>query len=82
MAEHVTLIAVGRWEERNSLSFVPVNEKVNGILYNAFGVPVSAAGDPAAVRRPYRMEESGTTTFVMYDSDERVDVPIYKIEEV
>jgi hypothetical protein len=50
MAQYVTLIAVGKWENRASLTYVPVNERINGKRYNAFGVPISQAGDPAEVR--------------------------------
>ena len=82
MPQYVTMIAVGKWENRASLTYVPVNERVNGKRYNAFGVPISQAGDPAEVRRPYRMEEDGNTTYVCYDDDSRVDVPIYKTVEV
>jgi hypothetical protein len=80
--ELVTMIAVGKWDDRGNLDFVPCNERVNGKRYNAFGVQISAAGDPAAVRRPYKIEEVGTTTYVMYDDDTLTDVPIFKTTEI
>lgn len=81
MANYVTMIALGKWEDRATLSYVPVNEKLNGRRYNAFGVAIVNAGDPAEVRRPYKIEEDGTTSYVMYDDDTKADVPIYKTVE-
>lgn len=81
MAQFITMIAVGKWANRESLQFVPVNNKVNNKRYNAYGVQIVSAGDPAEVRRPYRMEENGGTTYVMYDDDSFDDVPIYKTVE-
>jgi hypothetical protein len=82
MARYVTLIAIGKWDNRATLTYVPVNEIINGKRYNAFGVAFNAAGDPRMIRRPYRMEENGAETYVMYDTDEHTDVPIYKTVEV
>lgn len=82
MAQFVTMLAVGKWNDRANLAYVPVNEKINGRRYNAFGVAISAAGDPAETRRPYRMEEADSVSYIMYDDDSRVDVPIYRIQEV
>ena len=78
MAQYVTLIAIGKWDDRATLTYVPVNEAINGKRYGAFGVAFNSAGDPNMIRRPYRMEE-GAETYVMYDTDELTDVPIYKI---
>ena len=82
MPTTVTTIAVGKWENRKNLEYAPCNERVKGKRYNAFGVQISQAGDPAEVRRPYKMEEDGTTIYVMYDDDAFADVPIFKTEEV
>lgn len=82
MANYITTIAVGRWNDRANLSYQPVNNRINGKCYNAFGVEIYRAGDPAETRRPYKMEESGTTTYVMYDDDSANDVPIYRTTEV
>lgn len=81
MAQYVTMIAVGKWDDRANLNYVPCNERVNGKRYNAFGVAIVSAGDTAEVRRPYKMEEDGGTTYVMYDDDSNVDVPIFKTVE-
>lgn len=81
MAQYVTMIAVGKWENRGSLNYVPVNNKIAGKRYNAFGVPIVSAGDPAEVRRPYKMEEADGTTYVMYDDDSLADVAIFKTVE-
>lgn len=80
--ELVTMIALGRWGARHILEFVPCNNRVNGKRYNAFGVQIVSAGDPAEVRRPYRIEEDRGTTYVMYDDDTNGDVPIFKTSEV
>lgn len=80
MAQYVTTVAVGKWNDRANLDYAPVNSKVNGVLYNAFGVRITSAGGTADTRRPYRMEESGNTTYVMYDDDAKGGVPIFKVE--
>ena len=83
MAEYVTSIALGTWDERSTLDFQPVNNRLkDGKRYNAFGVAISQAGDPAETRRPYRIEEIGSTSYVMYDDDANGPVPIYKTSEV
>ena len=82
MAETIQLIALGRWDNRANLPYQPVNARLaNGKRYNAFGVPISQAGDPAEIRRPYKIEESGGITYVMYDDDTFDDVPIFKTVE-
>ena len=82
MAQYITEIAVGRWANRANLNYVPCNEPIGGVRFNAFGVRIGQARDPGDTRRPYRMEEAGTTTYVMYDSDGSADVPIYRTREV
>ena len=81
--EYIILVALGRWADRANLNYQPVNNRFpNGKRYNAFGVPISAAGDPAETRRPYRIEELGSTSYVMYDDDSNADVPIFKTQEL
>ncbi len=79
MSVITTMIAVGKWNNKENLNFVPVGERVNGVRYTAYGVPATSAGDPAAERRPYKIEDNGTDTYIMYDDDSRSDVPIYRI---
>jgi hypothetical protein len=81
MSTITTMIAVGRWSKRTNLQYVPCNEKAAGQKYNAFGVPNSAAMDPTITRRPYKIEENGSTTYIMYDDDTYSDVAIYRIQE-
>lgn len=80
MAVITTTIAVGKWSSRASLSYTPCNSGVNGKVYNPFGVEV---GHPLSTheRRPYKIEENGTTTYIMYDDDSKGNVPIYRIQE-
>lgn len=75
-----TTIALGIWENRAQLPYLPVNSQLaNGARYNAFGVRISRAGDPAETRRPYKIEElADGTSYVMYDDDSAGEVPIYK----
>ena len=83
MATIITTLAVGKWDDRANLNYQPVNNQLsNGRRYNAFGVLISRAGDPAETRRPYKVEEAGGTTYVMYDDDANGGVPIYKMVEV
>lgn len=78
-----TTAAIGKWDNRENLDYRPVNQRMaNGRRYNAFGVPVSSAGDPAETRRPYKIEEAGNVTYVMYDDDaEPAGSIIFRIEE-
>lgn len=78
MATITTSIARGKWENRASLSYQPVNEPLNGRRYGPFGLPASFGSEQ---RRPYRVEESGNITYVAYDSDENADVVIYRMVE-
>lgn len=83
MAQTIQMIALGKWENRATLNYQPVNSKLaNGRRYNAFGVPIQSPGDPSEVRRPYKMEEAGGTVYIMYDDDRGSDVPIFKSTEV
>lgn len=82
MAQIVTMIAVGKWSNRETLNYVPVNTKIDGVLYNAFGMVSNSAYDQAIIRRPYRIEEDSGVTYVMYDDDTNGAVPIYRTTEV
>lgn len=82
MAVITTTAAIGKWENRKTLDYRPVNDRmVNNKRYNAFGVPIYTAGDPAETRRPYKIEENGGTTYVMYDDDSENDVVIFRSVE-
>jgi hypothetical protein len=81
--EKVQMIALGTWAERASLAYKPVNSVLgNGMRYGAYGVPVVTGGDTGGSRRPYRVDESDTTAYIMYDDDANGPVPIYRITEV
>ena len=82
MSVIITTIALGKWENRANLNYAPVNNRLaNGQRYNAFGVQISRAGDPAETRRPYKIEDNGGTVYVMYDDDSDGDAVIFKMEE-
>ena len=82
MATTITTVALGKWDDRANLNYAPCNNKLaNGRRYNAFGVPISQAGDPAETRRPYKVEEDGGTVYVMYDDDSNGDAVIFKMVE-
>ena len=83
MATTISKIAVGKWNDRTNLDYVPVNSVLpNGVRYNAFGVPSTSAVDPGLTRRPYKIEEAGSVTYIMYDDDTNSDVAIFKTEEI
>lgn len=83
MAQYVTTVALGRWADRDNLNYKPANSRLeDGKRYNAFGVPISRAGDPAELRRPYKIEEAGNVAYVMYDDDTNDVVPIFKTAEM
>lgn len=83
MPNITTTVALGIWDNRASLNYHPVNSRLeNGKRYNAFGVEIFQAGDPAETRRPYKIEETGNVTYIMYDDDSGSEVPIFKMEEV
>ena len=80
MAVTTTTIAIGKWANRANLNFVPCNSRVNGKFYGAFGLELTNA---MAVheRRPYRIDENGTTVYITYDDDTNGDVVIYRLQE-
>lgn len=83
MATTISKIAVGKWNDRANLDYVPVNSTLpNGVRYDAFGVPSTSAVEPGLTRRPYKIEEAGSASYIMYDDDAKGDVAIFKIEEV
>ena len=78
----VTMVACGRWENRQNLNYVPVNSALpNGVRYSAFGISSKSVTDPALTRRPYKIDESGNTIYIMYDDDQFGDVAIFKVTE-
>lgn len=81
MAVYTTTVAVGKWANRKNLTYVPVNNRINGKTYNAFGVASDRSIDPVQTRRPYKIEEDGNTSYVMYDDDSAADVAIYRTVE-
>ena len=83
MPEITQMVAVGKWAERATLDYKPVNARLsNGRRYGSFGVPISSPGDPAEIRRPYKIEDLGSVVYVMYDDDSYGDVPIFRALEV
>jgi hypothetical protein len=72
-------IAVGKWADRKKLDYQPVNSRViNGSSFNAFGVANRASLDLCLTRRPYKIDESESVTYVMYDDDSESEVAIYR----
>lgn len=83
MATTISMIAVGKWNDRANLNFVPVNSALpNGVRYDAFGVPSTSAVEPGLTRRPYKIEEAEGVSYIMYDDDANGSVAIFKIAEV
>ena len=83
MPTTVSMIALGKWDDRANLNYVPVNSALpNGARYNAFGVSNKSAADPGLTRRPYKIEEAEGVSYIMYDDDANNDVAIFKIAEV
>jgi hypothetical protein len=81
MSIYTTRIALGKWDQRESLEYFPANAKVNGQRYNAFGVPITHATEEVEIRRPYKIDEAEERTYIMYDDDSNGDVPIFSVSK-
>lgn len=81
MATQITEWALARWEDRTTASFVPVNSHIDNRVIDAYG-RLNGSVDYGwnIPRRPYKLE-SGSTSYVMYDSDAEGPVPIIRISE-
>lgn len=69
-----TEIAFGKWNDRKSLDYIPCNSPLDGKFYGPYGDLDSFE------RRPYKIEENGGVSYVMYDEDSNGSV-IYRITE-
>ena len=69
-----TEIGYGKWNDRKSLDYIPCNSPLDGKFYGPYGDI-----DPFE-RRPYKIEEDGGVSYVMYDEDSNGAV-IYRITE-
>lgn len=74
------LLAIGKFDNRETLNYQPVNEPINGACYNAFGVKINHPYANAE-RRPFKVDAQGSVTYIMFDNDANADVCIYKIVE-
>lgn len=64
-----TEVAVGEWEDRENLTYVPCNEKVSGYGYvDAVGRKVTAGSGGDMNRRPYLVDTGETVTYIKYDA--------------
>jgi hypothetical protein len=77
-----TTVAVGKWENRASLEYFPVNGRINGKRFNAFGIQIDHPNEKVETRRPFKIDDGGSVVYICYDSDADTDIPIYRIEEV
>lgn len=75
MATVTTTIGYGFWNDRKTLDYVPCNSPLEGRFYGPFG----SLDDKT--RRPYKIEQNGNTTYIMYDDDNVNGSVIYKMVE-
>ena len=74
-----TEVAVGEWENRANLTYVPCNEKIAGYGYvDAAGRKVSPGSGGDVNRRPYLVETGSTVTYIKYDAGVS---PIFRVTE-
>ena len=82
MATRITTWTIAHWSERTTAAFVPVNSHIDNVVIDAYGRRSDRAHYLEAIpRRPCKAEESGGTSYVMYDDDSSGPVPIIKIVE-
>lgn len=74
------MLAIGKFADRENLDYKPVNEPVNGVFYNSYGLKVNHSL-ANTVRRPFKIDVQGNTTYIMFDDDSKSDVCIYRIVE-
>lgn len=74
-----TEVAVGAWENRTTLTYVPCNERLPGVGHvDAFGRKTPEALKDVYTRRPYKVDAGNSVTYVKYDSGVS---PIFRITE-
>lgn len=82
MSITTTTIAIGKWENRETLDYKPCNSVLtNGKTYDGRGRQVQKYPENYTERRPYKIEEAGAVAYVMYDDDTEKDVPIFRIQQ-
>ena len=74
-----TEVAVGEWEDRANLDYVPCNDAIPGYGFvDALGRKIPAARTEDQNRKPYKVETGGSVTYIKYDSGFS---PIFRVTE-
>lgn len=82
MSTKTTAWTIAQWSERTTAQFVPVNTHINNVVIDAYGRRSDQAHYlEASPRRPFKVEEGETVSYVMYEDDTAGPVPIIKITE-
>ena len=82
MSTKTTTWTIAQWSERTTATYVPVNTHINNVTIDAYGRRADQAHYLDAIpRRPYRIEESDGTAYIMYEDDNAGPVPIIRITE-
>ena len=82
MATKTTTWTIAQWSERTTAEFRPVNTHIGNVVIDAYGRRSDQANYLEAIpRRPYKVEEGDTASYVMYEDDTAGPVPIIRIVE-
>ena len=74
--------AMTTWANKASATYVNVDKPINNRYIDAFGrLRPDILRDASLPRRPVKMEEGESVSYVMYDSDDNGNVPVIKITE-
>lgn len=78
MAVITTEIAIGAWEDRETLEYVPCNQHIEGYgFFDETGIAYNPnGGKELPKRRPYKAEPGDTVTYLMFDAG---TAPIFRI---
>ena len=79
MSVITTEVAVGTWEDRADLDYVPCNDKIPGYGFvDALGRKIPAARTSESERRPYKVESGDGVTYIKYDTGSS---PIFRVTD-
>lgn len=74
--------AMTTWANRASATYVNIDKPIGNRYIDAFGrLRPDLSQQNSLPRRPYKMEEGDSVSYVMYDSDDKGNVPVIKITE-
>ena len=77
-----TTWTIATWENRESATYVGIDQHIGNIVIDAYGRRSDQTHYLEPIpRRPLKVEEGDTVSYVMYEDDSAGPVPIIRITE-